>query len=113
MPSSPTEARLLGLAHRYDSALEAVLRDELDRVQVLLAECEGEATSMPPPDLDLPAESEARDKVIRAHGRLLDALRQAKDATQRELQQIWKGKEILAGYGSRSEVRGTQVSTDA
>lgn len=112
MPSSPTESRLVALAARYDIALEAVLRDELARVASLLDECDLEVRSVQPARHDDAAEASARAKAIEAHGRLLDAMRQAKDATQLELQRIWKGQEVLAGYGSRSEATGTHVSTD-
>lgn len=112
MPSSRTEDVLSAVARCYDAALEAVLRDDIDRVESLLLSCEDQVRSLQDAKLDNVLEQGARDRARDSYGRLLDALKQARTATQRELEQVWKGQHALAGYGGRSEATGVRVSSD-
>lgn len=113
MPSSPTEERLAALTIGYDAALEAVLLDDLERAESLLIGCDEMVRGIPAPEHDDEREKLARTKALDAYGRLVDALRQARDATQKDLQQVWQGQHALSGYGGRSDSVGTRVSSDA
>ena len=112
MPSSRTEDRLALIASGYDAALEAVLRDDIERAESLLITCEESIRGLQDAELDNVLELGARNKARDSFGRLLDALKLARNATQRDLEQVWKGQQALAGYGGRSETVGTRVSSD-
>jgi len=54
----------------------------------------------------------AREAARSCHGRLLDALTQARSATMHELAEVRRGLQVLKGYRHRTEPTGTRVSSD-
>src|SRR6185503_4057727 len=101
MSSSPTEDRLRAVARCYDQALEAVLTGDVERVESLLQWSEDQLLTVQAPEQDNVLEQGARGRALEAYGRLLDALRHARDATLSDLMQVRKGQQVLAGYGGR------------
>ncbi len=112
MPSSPAEQRLARISDAYNQALEAILRDDIERVESLLQLCEQDLIGLQDAARDNVVEQGLRDQAITAYGRLLDALKQARTVTLGELEKIQIGKQLLARYGGRSDPTGTNVSSD-
>jgi hypothetical protein len=112
MSSSPTEDRLRQVAQCYDHALEAVLTGDVERAESLLQWSEDQLRTVQSPAADNVLEQGARSRALDAYGRLLDALRQARDATLSDLMQVRRGQQALAGYGGRADHVGTVYSDD-
>lgn len=111
MPSSRTDETLARLRGLYDDALEALLREELDRVDGLVAEAEALVA-------ELGRSGAAHDPRLLAltrdaHGRLADVARREHDATGTTLRAVRKGIKAVRGYGAGDDQPGDRLSRDA
>jgi hypothetical protein len=109
MPSSPAESALAdslrGLCQRYDLAYEALVRDDLDRVGVLLQEADRllAAVTQLAPGATVPAD--VHRQATDSHGRLVAALGGSMAAVQADLGRVRLGRRALQGYGARGADR--------
>jgi hypothetical protein len=107
MPSSLAEnssLALCALRQRYDQAYEALVRDDLDRVGLLLQETEAMLAT-----LTAPIEGDAavlHRQATDSQGRLMAALDGSMTAVQEELGRVRRGKRALQGYGARVDGLG-------
>ena len=110
MASSPTD-RLREIARLYDGALEALMRDDLARVERLLGQADGMLDALganPPSDLPL----EEWEKTQESLGRLLSAMGNVREHTLDELNRVRHGKHALKRYGARGGATGTHHDSD-
>jgi hypothetical protein len=110
MPSSlaelPGPVTLRGLCQRYDQAYEALVRDDLERVALLLQETEAMLAT-----LTAPIEGDAallHRQASDSQGRLMAALDGSMAAVQSELGRVRRGKRALQGYGARGDGLGVR-----
>lgn len=100
MRSSPADpaGRLRALAHNWDGALEAVLRDDLERASDLLAANQELLAGPSPGDRDDPELAALHATAMEAHGRLIGTLRSLHKGVREELTRVRLGRRALSGY---------------
>ena len=112
MPSSPAEQALRQLTERYDQAFEALKRDDMARVEGILADTDALVAQLPD---RLPDEAELRALHTRAtesHGRLVAAMRELHGAIHDELGSVRRGRKALKGYGGPGLAPGRRVHSE-
>lgn len=118
MQSSPAEDRitaaLRAIALGYDQAYEALVRDDLERVAVLLDETAQALQVLTPIRNAGPTQATAHRLAMESQGRLMAAMDGAMAATAEELSVVRRGRHALKGYATASAgVPGEQVESRA
>lgn len=110
MPSSPAESGgqlLQQLTQLYDHAYEALVRDDVDRVGLLLQQTEALLTNLGHGAVA----AVARDAAIAAHGRLQAAMRKAHTEVGQELALVRTGCRVLHGYAASADHLGQRLES--
>jgi hypothetical protein len=110
-PPEQTERDLRELAKGYDLLFEALLRDDLQRCGVLLAETEKLVTALPPPQHDTAAVKSLRVAAAASHGRVGAALAAAMKRIEGEMAKVRNGQRALRGYADRTRGIGNRLES--
>ena len=104
MPSSPTES-FEDLARLYDQAFEALRRDDVERVGLLIDRAEHRLSELPATQHDDHELGELRRKARESLNCLVDAIGQAQSAARDELRKVREGRKVIAGYARPAQRR--------
>jgi hypothetical protein len=109
-PGDPA-ARLRALTHNWDRALEAMLRDDLERAADLLAANQELLRQPAPVGAVDPALADLHTEAMAAHGRLIGALRSLHRGVREDLMRVRLGRRARSRNAGSELAAGSHCET--